>query len=114
MKRVISDAPTRNEAATNHLSPFSRQNQELPGPVGNIFTILPNIDTQSLLCHASETLASLNVISSDLAGELHGSHRSMAIALLQLTELGELLVNRALENLEPPIGLPDASTNNQR
>lgn len=37
----------------------------------------------------------------------------MAMALQQLTELGELLVNRALENLEPPVGLQDASLNTQ-
>ena len=91
----------------------SHTTQGLTG-ASNFFTILPNIDTQSLLCHASETLASLNVMSTDLAGELQGAHRSMAMALQQLTELGELLVNRALENLEPPIGLPDASSTSQR
>lgn len=90
------------------------RHQATAEPISHLFTILPNVDTQSLLCHASETLASLNVMSSDLAGELQGAHRSMAMALQQLTELGELLVNRALENMEPPIGLPDPSLNSQR
>ncbi|WP_238350166.1 DUF6124 family protein [Pseudomonas sp. SWRI154] len=114
MKKVTLVAPPLEDAATEHLTPISRHNQEQLDPVSHVFTILPNVDTQSLLCHASETLASLNVMSTDLAGELQGAQRSMAMALQQLTELGELLVNRAIENLEPPVGTPDASLNNQR
>lgn len=114
MKKVNSDAPSPENTATERVAISSRQNSNQPEPVSHVFTVLPDIDTQSLLCHASETLASLNVMSTDLAGELQGAHRSVALALQQLTELGELLVNRALENLEPPVGLPDASLNNQR
>ncbi|AEV60491.1 hypothetical protein VP02_24075 [Pseudomonas ogarae] len=114
MKKVTSDTLPFEDAATEYLIPSNRHSQEQPGPVSPVFTILPNVDTQSLLCHASETLASLNVMSTGLAGELQGAHRSMAMALQQLTELGELLVNRALENLEPPVVLQDASLNTQR
>jgi hypothetical protein len=114
MKNVTLDSPPLEHADNENVTPLSQHNQEQPGLGSHVFTILPNIDTQSLLCHASETLASLNVMSTDLAGELQGAHRSMAMALQQLTELGELLVNRALENLEPPIGSSDASSTNQR
>ena len=87
-----------------------RRTPDHPTPV---FTVIPNIDTRSLLCHACETLASLNVMTTDLADELEGSRRSVILAVQQLTELGELLVNRALDNLEPPTGL-EAALNNQR
>ncbi len=42
-------------------------------PISHVFTLRPNIDTPSLLTHASETLASLNVMSTDLACELESS-----------------------------------------
>ncbi len=60
MKKVTSDTLPFEDAATEYLIPSNRHSQEQPGPVSPVFTILPNVDTQSLLCHASETLASLN------------------------------------------------------
>lgn len=70
-------------------------------PVSHVFTLRPNIDTPSLLTHASETLASLNVMSTDLACELESSHRNIALAIQQLAVLAQLLVNRALDNIAP-------------
>lgn len=85
------------------------RNPKRPDPVSDVFTIVPNIDTESLLCHACETLASLNVMSTDLACELEGSRRNVALAIQQLAALGGLLVNRALDNLDPPGGVPEAA-----
>ena len=85
------------------------RNPKRPDPVSDVFTIVPNIDTESLLCHACETLASLNVMSTDLACELEGSRRNVALAIQQLAALGGLLVNRALDNLDPPAGLPETA-----
>jgi hypothetical protein len=76
-------------------------------PVSHVFTILPDIDTPSLLAHACETLASLNVMSTDLACDLESSRRNVALAIQQLAVVAELLVNRALDNLDPPDGLPE-------
>jgi hypothetical protein len=78
------------------------RNPRHPDPISHLFTILPDIDTPTLLCHACETLASLNVLTTDLAAELQGSPRSLALSIQQLAVLGELLVNRALDNLDPP------------
>jgi hypothetical protein len=55
-----------------------------------------------MLCHACETLASLNVLTTDLACKLEGSPRSLALSIQQLAVVGELLVNRALDNVDPP------------
>lgn len=88
------------------------RNPNRPDPVSHVFTIMPNIDTESLLCHACETLASLNVMATDLACELEGSRRNVMLAIQQLAVLGELLVNRALDNLDPPGGFPEAPPNN--
>jgi hypothetical protein len=79
-----------------------------PAPISHVFTLLPNIDTETLLSHACETLASLRVLTTDFACELEGWHRSLALSIQQLAVLGELLVNRALDNLDPPGGVSHA------
>lgn len=79
-------------------------------PVSHFFTLHPELDTLSLLAHASETLTSINVMSANLAHDLERSHRTFALAIQQLTVLAELLVNRALDNLDPPGGLAETSS----
>lgn len=71
-------------------------------PASQLFTLRPDIDTETLLIHTSETLASLNVMTSDLAFQLDDSRRNVALAIQQLIVLGELLVNRALEHFDTP------------
>jgi hypothetical protein len=84
------------------------RNPNHPSPISHIFTIVPDVDTPTLLAHACETLASLNVMTTDLACDLEGSRRNVALAIQQLAVLGELLVNRALDNLDPPEGVSEA------
>jgi hypothetical protein len=83
-----------------------------PDPVSYFFTLQPDIDTPSLLAHACETLASLNVMSTDLARNLESSHRNIALAIQQLAVLAELMINRALDNLDPPGGASEVPSNN--
>ena len=73
-----------------------------PHKPSTLFTINPDIDTQTLLAHACESLASASVMSNDLAGFLQGSHRNMLLGIAQVIMLGELAVNRALDNLDSP------------
>ncbi|MCU1747958.1 DUF6124 family protein [Pseudomonas sp. 6D_7.1_Bac1] len=118
MKKTTSHSPESPDASptdTVDLSTLSKsaarlvsarlRNPDRPDPISHVFTIVPNVDTESLLCHASETLASLNVMTTDLAGELEGSRRNVALAIQQLAVLGELLINRALDNLDLPEGV---------
>ena len=79
------------------------RNPKQPDPVSHVFTILPDVDTPTLLAHASETLASMNVMTTDLADQLEGSHRNVALAIQQLAVLAEMLINRALDNLDSPL-----------
>jgi hypothetical protein len=112
-------APSTSEAVdisrlcevTEPLVSARLRNPNRPDPVSHVFTIIPNVDTESLLCHACETLASLNVMATDLACEVEGSRRNVMLAIQQLAVLGELLVNRALDNLDPPGGFPEAAPN---
>jgi len=91
---------------TRHTTSIRLRNPRQLAPVSQIFTVRPDIDTPTLLVHASETLASLNVMTTDLAAQLEGPHRDVALAIRQLTQLTEMLINQALDNLgssEPAI-----------
>ncbi|WP_458237469.1 DUF6124 family protein [Pseudomonas sp. P5_A2_2] len=53
------------------------------------------------LAHACESLASASVMASDFAGFLEGSQRNTMLGIAHVIMLGELAVNRALDNLDP-------------
>lgn len=72
-----------------------------PPTSSSIFTVNPHQNTETLLVNASETLASLNALACGLAFELNGAQRGVLLAIQQMTELGQLLVERALEQLSP-------------
>ena len=71
-----------------------------------MFVIAPGIDTETLLAHACESLASASVMASDFAGFLEGSQRNTMLGIAQVIMLGELAVNRALDNLDPYRSVP--------
>ncbi|CAI8763019.1 DUF3077 domain-containing protein [Pseudomonas sp. IT-P253] len=73
-----------------------------PHNPSTIFIIAPDIDTESLLASACESLASANVIASDLSVFVDGPQRHMLLGIQQIIMLAELAVNRALDNIEPP------------
>ena len=66
-----------------------------------MFIVAPGVDTESLLAHACESMASASVMASDFAGLLEGPQRNTILALQQVIMLGELAVNRALDNIDP-------------
>jgi hypothetical protein len=70
-------------------------------PPVNIFAVVPGLNPETLLANASETLASANVLACDLAFDVEGSCRNVALAIQQMIELSQLLVNEALEQVAP-------------
>lgn len=123
MKKTTSNIPESQDVSANEtvdtpkLSDLTEplvsarlRNPKRPDPISHVFAILPDADKESLLCHACETLASLNVMSTDLACDLEGSRRNVALAIQQLATLAELLVNRALDLLELPEGSRETPT----
>ena len=72
-----------------------------PPTSSSIFTVNPHQNTETLLVNASETLASLNALTCALAFELNGAQRGVLLAIQQKTELGQLLVERALKQISP-------------
>jgi hypothetical protein len=72
-----------------------------PHNPSTMFVIAPDINTETLLAHACESLASASIMASDLAGFLQSPHRNALLGIAQIIMLGELAVNRALDNLDP-------------
>jgi hypothetical protein len=66
-----------------------------------MYMIAPNMDTESLLAQACESLASASVMTSDFATNLTGPQRNTVLAIQQIIMLAELAVNRALDNVDP-------------
>ncbi|WLG95846.1 DUF6124 family protein [Pseudomonas sp. FP198] len=66
-----------------------------------LFTVVQDTDNECLLANLSETLASADAMVSNLAFDLEGSHRHIALGVQQLIELSSLLANRVLDNVDP-------------
>ncbi|AXA55248.1 DUF6124 family protein [Pseudomonas thivervalensis] len=66
-----------------------------------VFTVIDTLDTECLLANLSETLASASAMVNDLAFDLEGSRRHVALGVAQMIDLSELLANRALDIVDP-------------
>ncbi len=73
----------------------------MSNPSSNLFTVNPHQNTETLLVNASETLSSLNALTCNLAFDLDDSQRAIMLGIQQMAELGQLLVDRALEQVFP-------------
>ena len=67
-----------------------------PNPPIRLFTVADGISTEDLLINLSETLASANALSCDLAFNLEGSPREELLGVAQVIELAQLLADRVL------------------
>ncbi len=72
-----------------------------PTPNPPLFTVNPHQNTEALLVNASETLSSLNALTCNLAFDLDTSQRAIMLGIQQMAALGQLLVDRALEQVSP-------------
>ncbi|MBK5398289.1 hypothetical protein JFU47_16470 [Pseudomonas sp. TH39(2020)] len=67
---------------------------------GNLFTVAPEVNTETLLANAAEDLLSISAIAANLADEVDGTRRSVALALSRMADGVQLLVERALDHWE--------------
>ncbi|WP_159813887.1 DUF6124 family protein [Pseudomonas sp. 18058] len=72
-----------------------------PYSPSTLFMVNPQSDTESLLANACESLASATVMLGDFAGMLEGPNRNTLLGIAQVVMLGELAVNKALDNVVP-------------
>ena len=85
--------------ATEHTPTFA-DIKATPRKLCTLFTVNPEADTETLLAYACESLASANVMATDLADHLEGTSRNALLGIAQVIMLGELAVNRALDRFE--------------
>ena len=90
------------ERAIHHYLPPSDDNAApVDHPPGNLFSVSPNIDTETLLANAAENLDSANQMAATLAFDLEDPHRAIILGIQQLIDLSALLVARAQEQVAP-------------
>ena len=96
------DAEKMKEAADRAFSHYFPPLHEKPAKrrKSQLFAVAPDIDTEALLANASEDLLSISAIAADLADDVEGSRRSVALALSRLADGVQLLVERVLDHHE--------------
>jgi hypothetical protein len=97
-----SDAPassTQPQSNTTTRTEAPRRRRSVP--LNQLIRVRDDVDTLTLLTHASEILDSLAAISANFADEFDGSKRHVAVAMKQLSALAEILICRARDNLDP-------------
>jgi len=95
------DLAKNREAIKRALDFYLSPEATKPRPPSSMFLVHPGIDTESLLAHACESLASANTMASDFADQLSRPQRNTALAIQQIIMLAELAVNRALDRVDP-------------
>ncbi|MBO1541513.1 DUF6124 family protein [Pseudomonas sp. OA65] len=99
-----SNSKAFDEAADRILDAYLKPKPKPSNPEadpGQLFTVVKGVDTETLLANLSENLASASAMVNDLAFDLEGSRRHIALGIQQLIELSAMLANRALDNVEP-------------
>ncbi|WP_460148114.1 DUF6124 family protein [Pseudomonas sp. S2_A02] len=97
---LLKDREAIKRALDYYLDPPAPYTEK-PRRPSTMFIVAPNADTESLLAHAYESLATASVLASDFANDLIGPQRYTALAIQQSIMLAELAVNRALDNVDP-------------
>ena len=92
---------TAAQRAIHHYLPPSDDTAPADHPTTNLFSVSPNIDTETLLANAAENLDSANQMAATLAFDLEDPHRAILLGIQQLIDLSALLVNRAQDQVAP-------------
>ncbi|MGF6205140.1 DUF6124 family protein [Pseudomonas frederiksbergensis] len=97
------DAKKMKEAADRAFAHYFPPADEKPAKRRRyqLFAVSPEIiDPEALLANASEDLLSISAIAADLADDVEGTRRSVALAISRLTDGVQLLVERVLDHHE--------------
>jgi len=97
IQKKLHEAADR--ALDHYLNPAARI-KATPRIPSAMFVVNPELDTETRLAHACESLASANVMTMDLADHMEGASRNSLLGIAQILMLGELAVNRELDNLD--------------
>ncbi|SDO13487.1 hypothetical protein SAMN04489798_2118 [Pseudomonas arsenicoxydans] len=98
---LIKDHEAIKRALDYYLDPPGQYSVK-PRRPSTMFMVVPEVDSESLLAHACESLASASVMAGDFATSLVGPQRHTVLAIQQVVMLAELAVNRVLDRVEVP------------
>ncbi|WP_213940406.1 DUF6124 family protein [Pseudomonas sp. dw_612] len=90
-----------DRALNFYLNPGATKTQIPPRSPSSIFTIDAAVDDETLLVQASDSMSSASLMASDFAELLEGPQRKRMLLLQQVITMGELAVNRVLDNHKP-------------
>ncbi|WP_434578497.1 hypothetical protein J3P95_04640 [Pseudomonas sp. Z5-35] len=96
---LLKDRAAAERALNHYLNPKPPEPSTDPR-IDSLFSVTAKADADTLLTSTSETLASIKAMAEDLAFEVEGTRRSVALGIHQLVELCQLLVDKALDQLE--------------
>ncbi|KTB55241.1 MULTISPECIES: DUF6124 family protein [Pseudomonas] len=71
-------------------------------PTDQIFSVLPNLNTETLLANASQDLASVQALAGNLAFDIDGPQRDAVLGIHRMLEGIQLMVDRVLDLFEVP------------
>ncbi|WP_085682985.1 MULTISPECIES: DUF6124 family protein [unclassified Pseudomonas] len=99
-----ADSRKLHEAADRALDHYLCPPGSTPPPRKNrrMYAVTADFKNEELLVDACETLASARTIVNDFTQLMPASQRRTLVGIAQLIMLGELAVNRVLDNLELP------------
>ena len=96
------DSNKLNEATESAFHvPSTADIKATPRKICSMFFVNPDVDIQTLLGSACESLASASVMTMDVADHTEGTNRNTLLGITQVLMLAELAVNRALDQLDP-------------
>ncbi|CRM71687.1 DUF6124 family protein [Pseudomonas sp. 44 R 15] len=75
--------------------------KKIDTPPTTLFTLVPDVSTETLLINSYETVCSVSTLLLDLSDDLTGKQRDIALAIHQLSELSVLLVGKAMDQHTP-------------
>ncbi|MEB2654862.1 hypothetical protein SOP89_26185 [Pseudomonas siliginis] len=98
------DSKKLHEAADRALDHYLCPPGSTPPPFSprSMYAVTADTKNEDLLANACETLASAKTIAQEFGGLVKPSQRRTLMGIAQLIMLGELAVNRVLDNLELP------------
>jgi hypothetical protein len=98
------DSKKLHQAADRALDHYLCPPDSTPPPFSPraMYAVTADTKNEDLLANACETLASAKTIAQEFAGLVKPSQRRTLMGIAQLIMLGELAVNRVLDNLELP------------
>ena len=99
---LLKDRAAAERALNHYLNP-KPQEPSTDQRIDSLFSVTAKADADTLLTSTSETLASIKAMAEDLAFEVDGTRRSVALGIHQLVELCQLLVDKALDQLEATV-----------